>query len=213
MAEPDRSYQAPAGHPAFPPFQTEHFPSQLVWLAVSFVLLYVLMAKVALPRIGAIFADAQQTHRRRSQGRARLQGAVRRRARRLREGARRRPRPRAGDRRRNPRAAGGRGRGDQQAARSAAARAAGGGGAIDRRDPHRRHGQCRRHRGGYRLRHRRAPDRTGARRAGRRRRLGATRSSARNPSMLEPCKKPRIGSRWPSCCSSACWPIWACTAS
>src|ERR1700722_3386331 len=57
MAEPTAHSQAPAGHPAFPPFQAEHFPSQLAWLAVSFVLLYVLMAKVALPRIGAIFAD------------------------------------------------------------------------------------------------------------------------------------------------------------
>ena len=57
MAEPTAHSQAPAGHPAFPPFQAEHFPSQLAWLAVSFVLLYVLMAKVALPRIGAIFAE------------------------------------------------------------------------------------------------------------------------------------------------------------
>src|ERR1700730_3192679 len=57
MAEPAAHSQAPAGHPPFPPFQAEHFPSQLAWLVVSFVLLYVLMAKVALPRIGAIFAE------------------------------------------------------------------------------------------------------------------------------------------------------------
>jgi F-type H+-transporting ATPase subunit b len=57
MAEPAAHSEAPARHPAFPPFQAEHFPSQLAWLAVSFVLLYVLMAKVALPRIGAIFAE------------------------------------------------------------------------------------------------------------------------------------------------------------
>jgi len=57
MAEPTAHSQAPAGHPAFPPFQTENFPSQLAWLAVSFVLLYVLMSKVALPRIGAIFEE------------------------------------------------------------------------------------------------------------------------------------------------------------
>src|SRR5580658_10181752 len=57
MAEPAAHSQVPAGHPPFPPFQAEHFPSQLTWLAVSFVLLYVLMAKVALPRIAAIFDE------------------------------------------------------------------------------------------------------------------------------------------------------------
>jgi F-type H+-transporting ATPase subunit b len=57
MAEPTAHTAAPAGHPAFPPFQTENFPSQLAWLTVSFVLLYVLMSKVALPRIGAILEE------------------------------------------------------------------------------------------------------------------------------------------------------------
>jgi F-type H+-transporting ATPase subunit b len=57
MAEPTAHTEAPGGKPAFPPFQTQNFPSQLAWLAVSFVLLYVLMAKVALPRIRAIFEE------------------------------------------------------------------------------------------------------------------------------------------------------------
>lgn len=57
MAEPVAHTEAPEGHSGFPPFQSEHFPSQLLWLAVSFVLLYVLMSRIALPRIGAIFAD------------------------------------------------------------------------------------------------------------------------------------------------------------
>ncbi len=49
--------EAPGGHKAgFPPFQKETFASQLAWLALTFILLYVLMAKVALPRIGGIFA-------------------------------------------------------------------------------------------------------------------------------------------------------------
>jgi F-type H+-transporting ATPase subunit b len=40
----------------FPPFQREHFASQLVWLGLSFVVLYVLVWKVVLPRIGSILS-------------------------------------------------------------------------------------------------------------------------------------------------------------
>jgi F-type H+-transporting ATPase subunit b len=54
MAEPTAHTEAPAGKPAFPPFQAENFPSQLVWLVLTFILLYVIMSKVALPRIGSI---------------------------------------------------------------------------------------------------------------------------------------------------------------
>src|SRR5579862_4340944 len=57
MAEPTAHTEAPAGHHSFPPFETQNFPSQLFWLVMAFVLLYVLMAKVALPRIGAIIAE------------------------------------------------------------------------------------------------------------------------------------------------------------
>jgi F-type H+-transporting ATPase subunit b len=38
----------------FPPFNSETFASQLIWFAIAFVLLYVLMSRVALPRVGAI---------------------------------------------------------------------------------------------------------------------------------------------------------------
>ena len=41
------------GH-GFPPFDRQNFPSQLFWLAITFIALYVLMARIALPRIESI---------------------------------------------------------------------------------------------------------------------------------------------------------------
>jgi F-type H+-transporting ATPase subunit b len=38
----------------FPPFQKDTFASQLLWLAIVFIALYLVMSRVALPRIGAI---------------------------------------------------------------------------------------------------------------------------------------------------------------
>jgi F-type H+-transporting ATPase subunit b len=45
----------------FPPFQAETFASQLAWLAITFALLYLLAAKVVLPRIGGII-EARRKH-------------------------------------------------------------------------------------------------------------------------------------------------------
>jgi F-type H+-transporting ATPase subunit b len=47
---------APAGEHGgkFPPFDSTNFASQLVWLALTFGALYLLMSRVALPRIGSI---------------------------------------------------------------------------------------------------------------------------------------------------------------
>lgn len=43
------------GH--FPPFDGSTFPSQLLWLVISFGLLYWLMSRVTLPRIGRILEE------------------------------------------------------------------------------------------------------------------------------------------------------------
>jgi F-type H+-transporting ATPase subunit b len=44
----------------FPPFQKETFASQLVWFAIFFVALYLIMSKLALPRVGAILAQRRE---------------------------------------------------------------------------------------------------------------------------------------------------------
>ena len=44
------------GHGTFPPFDPATFASQLLWLAIFFGLLYFLMQRVALARIGGILA-------------------------------------------------------------------------------------------------------------------------------------------------------------
>ncbi len=46
---------------AFPPFDSSTFAGQLFWLAVTFTTLYVLMSKVALPRIASIMAEREGT--------------------------------------------------------------------------------------------------------------------------------------------------------
>jgi F-type H+-transporting ATPase subunit b len=44
----------------FPPFDATTFASQLLWLTLTFVALYLLMARVALPRVGAIIESRRQ---------------------------------------------------------------------------------------------------------------------------------------------------------
>lgn len=44
-------------HTEFPPFDSTFFASQLLWLVVTFAVLYLLMSRLVLPRIGGILED------------------------------------------------------------------------------------------------------------------------------------------------------------
>ena len=52
--------EADGGHKApFPPFQKDTFASQLVSLLIAFVALYLIVSRIALPRVGSVI-DARQ---------------------------------------------------------------------------------------------------------------------------------------------------------
>ena len=54
--------EAEGGHKApFPPFQKDTFASQLVSLVIAFVALYLIVSKIALPRVGAVIDQRQDT--------------------------------------------------------------------------------------------------------------------------------------------------------
>jgi F-type H+-transporting ATPase subunit b len=44
----------------FPPFDAHTFASQLFWLALAFIALYLLMSRISLPRIGSILEARRQ---------------------------------------------------------------------------------------------------------------------------------------------------------
>jgi F-type H+-transporting ATPase subunit b len=44
----------------FPPFNKDTFASQALWITLAFVALYLMMSRVALPRIGSIIEDRKQ---------------------------------------------------------------------------------------------------------------------------------------------------------
>jgi F-type H+-transporting ATPase subunit b len=52
--------EAEGGHKApFPPFQKDTFASQLVSLLIAFVALYLIVSKIALPRVGSLLDERQ----------------------------------------------------------------------------------------------------------------------------------------------------------
>ena len=51
--------EAPAEKREFPPFQKDTFASQLVSLVIAFVALYLIVSRIALPRVGGVI-DARQ---------------------------------------------------------------------------------------------------------------------------------------------------------
>jgi F-type H+-transporting ATPase subunit b len=53
--------EQPGGKPPFPPFNKETFASQIVWLVIFFVALYVIISKLAIPRLGGII-EARTQH-------------------------------------------------------------------------------------------------------------------------------------------------------
>ena len=54
--------EAEGGHKApFPPFQKDTFASQLVSLVIAFVALYVIVSRIALPRVGGVLDERQNT--------------------------------------------------------------------------------------------------------------------------------------------------------
>lgn len=61
--ETHESVGAPGGEAhhegGFPPFQTENFAPQLVWLVLIFGFLYILMSRIALPRVGGIIENRE----------------------------------------------------------------------------------------------------------------------------------------------------------
>lgn len=57
QAAADVAHGAAEHGAAFPPFDASTFPSQLFWLAITFGLLYYLMSRMIIPRIGGIIED------------------------------------------------------------------------------------------------------------------------------------------------------------
>lgn len=63
MAQPTHTGTEASGHGAqggFPPFASETYPSQLLWVALTFGALYFLMSRVALPRVEKVLHSRKE---------------------------------------------------------------------------------------------------------------------------------------------------------
>lgn len=52
---------APSGPGTFPPFDQSSFGPQLIWLAITFAVLYLMLSKYLLPRISEVIAERENT--------------------------------------------------------------------------------------------------------------------------------------------------------
>lgn len=60
-AQGTTSHTEASGKPSFPPFETDTFASQLVSFVIAFALLYYILAKFALPRVGGVIAARERS--------------------------------------------------------------------------------------------------------------------------------------------------------
>ncbi|MBN9079708.1 MAG: ATP F0F1 synthase subunit B' [Rhizobiales bacterium 65-79] len=52
---------AHGGNEAFPPFDPQFFPSQILWLAITFIAFYVFVKRVLMPQIGSTLEHRRHT--------------------------------------------------------------------------------------------------------------------------------------------------------
>jgi F-type H+-transporting ATPase subunit b len=62
-AHPQTGTATQAGHSAteaFPPFDSTYFPSQLLWLAITFIVFYIFVKRALVPQIGGILETRRE---------------------------------------------------------------------------------------------------------------------------------------------------------
>ncbi|MFT5871033.1 MAG: F-type H+-transporting ATPase subunit b [Paracoccaceae bacterium] len=55
----DEAHEAVASAPGMPQLEIATFPNQIFWLVVTLVVIYLLLSRISLPRIGAVLAERQ----------------------------------------------------------------------------------------------------------------------------------------------------------